>query len=73
MDGRRYISRRLVSERVAQISGLAQHHAFLCGPPPMIDASQAVLLGAGIAAQAIFADRFYDRSRPAPAKQPLAR
>ena len=41
---------------------LALTHAYLCGPPPMVDACAAVLAEAGIAAADIHADRFLDQS-----------
>lgn len=43
-------------------SGLGRHHAYLCGPPPMIDACIKVLGDAGVGADAIFFDKFLDRS-----------
>lgn len=41
---------------------LVLQHAYLCGPPPMIDASVKVLSDAGVEAQQIFFDKFFDRS-----------
>ncbi len=40
--------------------------AFLCGPPPMIDAGCALLTAAGMAADAIYRDVFEDARSPAP-------
>ncbi|TJY59478.1 2Fe-2S iron-sulfur cluster binding domain-containing protein [Sinimarinibacterium sp. CAU 1509] len=41
---------------------IGQHHAYLCGPPPMIDACIKVLNDAGIGEEGIFFDKFLDRS-----------
>jgi NAD(P)H-flavin reductase len=41
--------------------------AFLCGPPPMIDAAIAQLIGAGLSLQNCRFDRFDDIRSPAPA------
>jgi NAD(P)H-flavin reductase/ferredoxin len=41
---------------------LARHHAYLCGPPAMIDTALPVLTGAGIATADIHYDAFTDRS-----------
>jgi p-cymene methyl-monooxygenase electron transfer component len=41
---------------------LARHHAYLCGPPVMIDAATGVLNDAGIGRENIHADAFTDRS-----------
>lgn len=40
--------------------------AWLCGPPPMIDAGSALLLRAGVPAERIYRDVFEDASSPAP-------
>lgn len=62
--------RGLVADVAARMESLVGHQAYLCGPPPMVDAAEAMLLGFGVPPGAIFADRFFDRGRPAP--QPLA-
>jgi NAD(P)H-flavin reductase len=36
--------------------------AYLCGPPPMVDAAEAELLKLGVAHESIYADRFYNRA-----------
>jgi len=55
--------RGLVTEFIAQQNiDLATAQAYMCGPPPMIDAAEDVLTKAGMAANNIFADRFFDRS-----------
>lgn len=56
-------ARGLVSDYIDKVAGLAGRQAYLCGPPPMIDAAEAALLAAGLTSDAIKADRFYDRSR----------
>ncbi|WP_083833567.1 NADH:ubiquinone reductase (Na(+)-transporting) subunit F [Pseudoxanthomonas spadix] len=34
---------------------------YLCGPPPMVDAAELVLLRLGVARECIYADRFFNR------------
>ena len=46
----------------ANMPDLAEHHAYLCGPPAMIDATTATLRASGIDARHIHADAFTDRS-----------
>lgn len=58
-------ARGLVADFAPRIAYLDQAQAYLCGPPPMVDAAEAILLRHGVHRQRIFADRFYDRSRPA--------
>lgn len=41
---------------------LGRHHAYLCGPPPMIDACIKVMGDAGLESSSIFFDKFLDRS-----------
>lgn len=36
--------------------------AYLCGPPPMVDAAETELLRLGVAHGSIYADRFYNRT-----------
>lgn len=50
----------------AQVSALATRHAYLCGPPPMIDAALAVLAAAGVADGHVHYDKFLDASSLAP-------
>jgi NAD(P)H-flavin reductase/ferredoxin len=42
--------------------GIRACHAYACGPPPMIDAVERMLRGAGVAAEHVHFDRFFDRS-----------
>lgn len=44
----------------AQVPGLGARHAYLCGPPAMIDAAIAVLNQAGVAHAHIHYDKFLD-------------
>jgi toluene methyl-monooxygenase electron transfer component len=41
---------------------LSKADAYLCGPPPMIDASIDRLTSAGVAGERIFFDKFFDAS-----------
>ena len=41
---------------------LAKAQAYLCGPPPMIDAAIPILTGAGVRGRDIYFDKFTDRS-----------
>lgn len=59
-------ARGMVADRMVAVPGLAQAQIYLCGPPPMVDAAEAIALRAGVAREAVFADRFFDRSKPAP-------
>ncbi|WP_419810202.1 2Fe-2S iron-sulfur cluster-binding protein [Bacterioplanoides sp.] len=49
--------RGLVSDFI-QPALLPDSHAYLCGPPAMIDAAETVLKNLGVSAQHIYADRF---------------
>lgn len=49
--------RGLVSDFI-QPALLPESHAYLCGPPAMIDAAETVLKKLGVSAQHIYADRF---------------
>lgn len=62
--GRRGIIPTHLSELLGPLP--TQHHAYLCGPPGMIDACSASLLAAGLTSEQIHADRFLD-SRHVPA------
>lgn len=57
-------ARGLVTECLAapHVPDLAACHAYLCGPPPMIDAALAVLAAAGVADGHIHYDKFLDAS-----------
>ncbi|WP_193164278.1 2Fe-2S iron-sulfur cluster-binding protein [Microbulbifer hainanensis] len=58
----------------AQIPALLEPgaHAYLCGPPGMIDSAEALLREAGVAREHIHADRFTNRSQgPASTRHPV--
>ena len=57
-------ARGLVTEYLAapHVPDLASCHAYLCGPPPMIDAALGVLATAGVADGHIHYDKFLDAS-----------
>jgi NAD(P)H-flavin reductase/ferredoxin len=57
-------ARGLVTDYVKRASGLAMRdcHAYLCGPPPMVDAAIAMLRDSGIDPDHIYFDKFLDRS-----------
>jgi NAD(P)H-flavin reductase len=59
-DGRR----GFVPEHFEKVLGkrLSEHHAYLCGPPPMIDACLKTFEGAGIDPANVHFDKFLDRS-----------
>lgn len=55
--------RGLVTEGVADLgAALTDHHAWLCGPPAMIDAAVAKLTASGLHPERVSVDRFTDRS-----------
>ena len=56
--------RGFVSEHVRTTLGarIADHHVYMCGPPPMLDSAEKILRDAGVAPANIHADKFYDRS-----------
>lgn len=54
--------RGLVTEALADLPDLDVHEAYMCGPPPMIDAAEALLAAAGVPATRIHHDKFLDRS-----------
>jgi p-cymene monooxygenase electron transfer component len=56
--------RGLVADKLLGLPELAQSQIYLCGPPPMVDAADALARRAGVPAEAVFADRFFDRSKP---------
>jgi NAD(P)H-flavin reductase/ferredoxin len=49
---------RVTQDLATRVSNLARHHAYLCGPPPMVDAATAALRACGVVAESIRADRF---------------
>ncbi len=57
-------ARGLVTEFLAvpHVPDIASRHAYLCGPPPMIDAALAVLAAAGVAGGHVHYDKFLDAS-----------
>lgn len=55
-------ARGLVTQQIAGIPDLKKCEAYLCGPPAMVDQAEEELLSAGVSRDAIFADRFLDRS-----------
>jgi len=55
--------RGLVTEFLSrEVADLATCHAYMCGPPPMLDAAIEVLKQAGISADHIHFDKFLDKS-----------
>lgn len=58
--------RGMVADHMVATPELAQAQIYLCGPPPMVDAAEAIALRAGVGPEDVFADRFFDRSKPAP-------
>lgn len=54
--------RGLVTDLISEIEGLSDHHAYLCGPPGMIDAALDHLKESGIQESNIHFDRFTDSS-----------
>lgn len=60
--------RGLVTEFLTQeVPDLGTCHAYMCGPPPMLDAAIEVLKGAGISSDHIHFDKFLDKSHLAKA------
>jgi p-cymene monooxygenase electron transfer component len=57
--------RGLVADKLDALPELDQSQIYLCGPPPMVDAAESIALRAGVPVEAVFADRFFDRSKPA--------
>lgn len=56
--------RGFIPEHLSRVlgEGMGEHHAYLCGPPPMIDACVKVMRDGGIDEQSIYFDKFLDRS-----------
>lgn len=44
------------------VPNLASYHAYMCGPPPMLDAAMVILKKAGISPDHIHSDKFLDKS-----------
>jgi NAD(P)H-flavin reductase/ferredoxin len=61
-------ARGFVSEHVRAVLGnrIADYHVYMCGPPPMLDSAEKIVLGAGVSPANIHADKFYDRSHTQP-------
>ncbi|WP_397587034.1 2Fe-2S iron-sulfur cluster-binding protein [Sphingobium fuliginis] len=57
--------RGLVTDYIQTIPDIDRAQAYLCGPPPMVDAAESALLKAGLTPERIFADRFFDKSQAA--------
>lgn len=57
-------ARGLVTQQIAAMPIAAPCEAYLCGPPAMVDLAEDELIKAGLARDAISADRFLDRSNP---------
>lgn len=56
--------RGFVTEHIETLLGdnVAQQHVYMCGPPPMIDASEALLAKSGVDNSHIHYDKFLDSS-----------
>lgn len=55
--------RGMVTAHLQDVTGVGNSHAYLCGPPAMVDAAESALLALGLRNEVIYADRFYDRTR----------
>jgi NAD(P)H-flavin reductase len=55
-------ARGLVTDFLAprHVPNIASRHAYLCGPPGMIDAAMGILSAAGVSAEHIHYDKFLD-------------
>ena len=60
--------RGYVSEHFLSVLGdrITDHHVYMCGPPPMLDATEKIVLGARVLPANVHADKFYDRSHSLP-------
>jgi NAD(P)H-flavin reductase/ferredoxin len=60
--------RGMIPEQLGEILGtrLAEHQAYMCGPPQMIDACVGVLSAAGVPGQHIFFDKFIESGHTTP-------
>lgn len=54
--------RGLVTEYLCEFLAGHSCEAYLCGPPPMVDAVEVELIKTGIPASSIYADRFYSQA-----------
>ncbi|MGB5590812.1 MAG: hypothetical protein WBN31_07715 [Gammaproteobacteria bacterium] len=63
--------RRMIVDHLAEVLGKSRGvpHAYLCGPPGMIDSCISTLEGSGVSAADIHFDKFLDQSHLAPAKK----
>jgi len=60
-------ARGMVTDLLAEFGPeLSRYHAYLCGPPPMIDAAVEKLTSADVDEQRIYFDKFLDRSHTQP-------
>lgn len=57
--------RGLVTEHLRESLAGLSCEGYLCGPPPMVDAVEAVLIQMGVTPTSIYADRFYNQTRSA--------
>lgn len=67
-EGSNWAGRRgLVTDHIQELVGgrLSEQHVYMCGPPPMIDAAEAVLKAAGVDGSNIHYDKFLDSSHTA--------
>ncbi|WP_374413771.1 2Fe-2S iron-sulfur cluster-binding protein [Novosphingobium colocasiae] len=63
VDGMRHgMVTQEIPAAIAQLGGSQGLQAYMCGPPPMIDAAVAVLTGGGVGLSAIHYDKFTDAS-----------
>ena len=58
-------ARGFVSEHILSVLGarIADYHVYMCGPPPMLDSAEKIVLAAGVLSANVHADKFYDRSQ----------
>lgn len=56
--------RGMVTDHIRSLTGarLAEHHAYMCGPPAMIDAAEKILTHAAVRDGNIHYDKFLDKS-----------
>lgn len=54
--------RGLVTEHLYEFLEGLSCEAYLCGPPPMVDAVEVELIKAGVPASSIYSDRFYSQA-----------
>lgn len=57
--------RGMVTEHLNDVAfNVPTRHAYMCGPPPMLDAALGILARLGVPQQRIHFDKFLDRSHP---------